>query len=113
MDWMLRIVDVPGALKARGYSPGLTAEVHLSVRDDVLPHNHGRFVLQVADSRASVQRGGDGTLHVDIRGLAAMYSGHLSPAELKAAGYLDGPDEDLAAATAIFAGPTPWMPDIF
>jgi predicted acetyltransferase len=113
MDWMLRIVDVEGALTARGYPPGLTAEVHLDVRDDILPHNHGCYVLQVTDSHGSVQGGGNGTFRVDVRGLAAMYTGHLSPAELKAAGYLEGPDEDLAIATAIFAGPTPWMPDIF
>ena len=113
MDWMLRIVDVRGALEARGYPPGLEAEVHLDVVDDVLKHNHGRFVLQVADSHAGVRPGGSGSLRVDVCGLAVMYAGHLSPAELRATGHLDGPEEELARASLVFAGPAPWMPDLF
>ncbi|MHC4064619.1 MAG: GNAT family N-acetyltransferase [Planctomycetota bacterium] len=113
MDWMLRLVDVPGALAQRGYPAGLAAELHLEVIDDVLPHNNRRFVLQVADSQGDVREGGRGDLRIDVRGLAAMYTGHLAPAELQATGYLEGPHQALATAGAVFAGPAPWMPDIF
>src|SRR5436853_5250448 len=44
LDLMLRIVDVARALGARGYPPGLNAELHLEVHDDLLPWTSGRFV---------------------------------------------------------------------
>ncbi len=113
MEWMLRIVDVAGALEARGYPAGVKAELHLDVCDDVLPHNHGRFVLDVSNGRGQVREGGRGSLRVDVRGLAPMYTSHLSAAELQATGYVEGDTHDLAVAGAVFSGPSPWMPDIF
>lgn len=112
-QWLLRILNVPAALAARGYPAGVTAEVHLAVRDDVLPENDGPVVLAVADGRAEVRPGGDGRVTLDVRGLAPLYSGYLSPAALKSIGALNGPDEDLARLATIFAGPGPWMPDNF
>jgi predicted acetyltransferase len=112
--WMLRVLDVAAAMTARGFSPGVTAEVHLDVTgDDLLPENAGRWLLRVADGRAEVERGGRGTLRTDIRGLAAMYTGFLSPADLRAAGFADADDASLAAAGAVFAAPHPWMADHF
>lgn len=54
-----------------------------------------------------------GSVAIDIRGLAALYSGHLSAAQLQTIGLADGPTVALADATAIFAGPAPWMNDRF
>lgn len=113
MDWMLRVVDVPGALEARGYLPGVTGEVHLAVRDDVLAANNRRFVLEVGESRGLVRAGGRGEVDIDIRGLAAIYSGHLTPLELKTTGYVDASDDELKELARFFAGPSPWMSDIF
>jgi predicted acetyltransferase len=101
--WMLRIVSVERALAARGYPAGVDAELHLHVEDDLLPENGGAFVL----------RGGRGALRTGIRGLAAMYSGHLSPAGLALAGMAEGNEEALAAASAVFGGGAPWMTDFF
>ena len=112
-DWVLRIVDVAGALRARDYPPGLEAELHLDVRDDLLPMNNGQFTLRVAGGRATVQRGGKRRLRLDVRDLAALYTGHLSPAELRLVGSLDGPEPDLATAGLVFAGPRPFMSDMF
>ncbi len=112
--WMLRILDVPGALSGRGYAPGVTAEVHLDVAtDDLLPQNAGRWTLRIAGGRGELVRGGEGRLRTDIRGLAALYTGFQSPAELRASGFADGDDATLAAASAAFAGPHPWMADHF
>jgi predicted acetyltransferase len=112
--WMLRVLDVAGAMTARGWAPGVAGEVHLDVTaDEVLPENTGRWVVRVADGRAEVERGGGGTLRTDIRGLAAMYTGFHSPADLRAAGFADADDASLASATALFAGPHPWMADHF
>ncbi len=113
IDWMLRIVDIRAALEARGYPAGLNTELHLKVADDLLARNNQRYVLEIADSKAEVHEGGRGELGIDIRGLASLYTGHLSPAELRATGYLEASDEVLATAAATFAGPAPWMSDIF
>jgi predicted acetyltransferase len=114
-DWfMLRIVDVAKAFEARGYAPGVSAEVHLDVvADEVLPSNFGRWIVHVHDGAAEVRRGGRGDVRCGIRGLAPLYSGFLSAAELRASGFVDGDDASIAAATAAFAGPSPWMADHF
>jgi predicted acetyltransferase len=113
LDLMLRVVDVAGALSARGYSPAVGAQLHLAVEDDLLPENNGRFVLEVADGQGRVQAGGEGRLRLHVRALAALYTGHLLAPELAALGMLDGSPADLALAAAVFAGPRPWTPDMF
>jgi predicted acetyltransferase len=112
--WMVRIVDVAGAMTARGWSPGVAGEVHLDVAaDDVVPENAGRWTVRVEGGRAEATRGGRGSLRTSVRGLAAMYTGFHSPADLRAAGHADADDATLAAAAALFAGPSPWMADHF
>lgn len=116
--WMLRIVDVKASLAGRGYSPIVTAEVHFDVVDDsVFPVNNGRCVLTVNDGRARVSSGGRGDLKIGIRGLAALYTGHMSPHDLITTGLMQiGPrasSESLSSAAALFAGPRPWIGDMF
>jgi predicted acetyltransferase len=111
--WMLRIVDVERAMTQRGYLPGVAGELHLDVADGLVSENAGKWRLRVADGRAEVVRGGDGAVRLDVRGLAALYTGFQSAAELRASGLVDASDTDLAAATALFAGPSPWMADHF
>jgi predicted acetyltransferase len=108
--WMLRIVDVDGALLARGWPP-IRASVDLDVADDALPANQGRRVLRVEDGVASVEAGGRGEARLDVRGLAALYSGFASPHALVAQGLATGPDDAMAALGAMFAGPEPWCCD--
>ena len=110
---MLRLIDVERALAQRGYAAGVRAELHLEVRDDRLPWNHGRFVLEGADGKATVRKGGSGEIAIDVRGLASTYTGFLSPYDLRATGYVEAPTEALDRLASIFAGPPPWMPDGF
>ncbi|MFL5732382.1 MAG: enhanced intracellular survival protein Eis [Chloroflexia bacterium] len=112
-EWMLRIVDVAKALEARGYPPGLSVELHFDLRDDVLPDNSGRFTLHVADGRGQVQLGGQGHIRLDACALAAIYSGHISPLELVPLGLIEGADAGLAMAGSVFAGPRPWIGEMF
>lgn len=112
-QWMLRVVDVRSALEARGYPEMLPTELHLEVRDSVLPWNDGRFVLSVAGGRADVREGGEGRVSLDVRTLAPMYTGYLSPQELRSGGAIEGPDADLRTLGVVFSGPSPWMPDGF
>lgn len=111
--WMLRIVDAQAALAARDYPAGIEMELHFQVTDDLIAENNGKFVLQVAGGKGRVKRGGRGRLQLDIRGLAALYSGHLAPISLEAAGLIEGPAAELSRAATVFAGPAPWMPDMF
>lgn len=116
--WMLRIVDVGAALSARGYPRGFTGEIHFDVIDDGLIANNGRYVLEIANGRGQVSAGGDGVLNIDVRGLAALYTGFKSPSDLialellRVAGGIGGAEAiDLAAAA--FAGPESCMSDAF
>ncbi len=111
--WMTRVVDVERALKDRGYPAGLNAELHLEIRDNLITGNDGSFVLRVRDGTGAVERGGRGSLRLDVRGLAPLYTGYMSAHELLNTGYIEGSDTDLAALSAAFAGPAPWLADFF
>lgn len=118
--WMLRIVDAERALAGRGYDPHVRGRIELEVTDDLIPANHARFELSVDDGVGRVTRGrarsdrdSAGLVRVGIRGLAPLYTGFLSAAQLRTLGLLEGSDDALAAASAIFAGPTPWMSERF
>lgn len=112
-DWVLRIVDLQGALTARGYPRAFEGELHLTVDDDLLPWNEGNFLLRIAGGRGEVCKGGRGDLKIGIRGLASLYSGHLTPSDLKTLGALEGADSAMDVASLMFASPRPWMADHF
>ena len=114
--WMLRLVHVPAALAGRGYPAGVSGTLVLDVEDDVLPANTARHRLEVAAGKARVrapQAGEAPTLRLHVRGLAALYSGHMTPDALAVAGLAQGPPEARALAAAFFAGPAPTMSDMF
>lgn len=113
MNWMLRIIDVPSALSKRGYPMGLEAELHLEVRDDLLAANNGKFCLCVSEGRGEVTKGGKGTFQIDIRSLASLYTGFLTPQQLRLLDRLKATQEDLETARLLFSGSHPWMADFF
>jgi predicted acetyltransferase len=116
--WMLRVVDAPAAIAARGFPPGVCVSVPLAVHDQARPGNAGRWQLTVADGKgALVAAGAVGKadavpLTIGARGLAALYGG--APARtLRLSGLASGgtPDDD-AALDAAFAA-TAYMVDDF
>lgn len=113
--WMLRILDVAAALEGRGYPPGLTAAIGFEIDDELLESNRGRLTLEVAGGRGRATRaaGGGPRLALGVRALAALFTGYLPAEELARGGLVTGSDDALAAATAVFAGPAPWLPEIF
>ena len=113
LHWMLRLLDVPAALRARGYPAGLSGALHLEVDDDLFPENRGRFVLEVENGEAEVRPGGDGDVKLHVRALAPLYSGFLSPLALLSTGALEADESSLRTATAIFSSPPPAMPDMY
>jgi hypothetical protein len=103
--WMLRIVDAPAAVAARGFPAAVSASVRLDLADSVLPVNAGRWRLDVADGRGSLQPAEDDPAHHDIaaadpaagairlgaRGFAALFAG-TPVGSLRLAGLASGGD---------------------
>jgi len=113
MPSMLRLIDVEKALAGRGYPDGPTVEVTFGVRDPSLPANNGAYHLVVEDGAASVTPVASAACTIDVRGLAAMYSGYLSAAAVARLGLIDGPAaEVLDPLDRAFAGPPPWMVEL-
>jgi predicted acetyltransferase len=117
--WMTRLLDVPGALAGRGYPPG-DLELVVAVVDPVFPGNCGPWLVRVSGGRARVvpvpagcRAPGHSGPTVPIGAFSALFTGMASPADLIALGVLDDDGAYAAALTAVFAGPTPWMPDFF
>jgi GNAT superfamily N-acetyltransferase len=124
--WMLRVVDAPAAIAARGFPAAVTASVPLVVADTARPANSGRWELRVSAGKGTLIPNGDGSLPAAAaarpggasaltlgpRGLAALYAGTPVTA-LRLAGLASGgsPDSD-AALDAAFAG-TAFMLDDF
>ena len=125
-SWMLRLLDAPAAIAARGF-PATDLAVPLRITDDLRPANSGRWDLTVraGEGRLSRHRTDLGSpspagsspsrqapLALGARGLAALYAG-TPVATLRRAGLADGgsPDAD-AALDGAFAA-TPFMLDGF
>lgn len=110
--WMLRLLDVGRALELRGY-PELDAEITLEVEDELFPENAGAYQLTVERGRPSVSRGGNAGVRLDVRSLAALYSGFLSAEELRRAGALSADGATLRTLSSVFSGTPPAMADYF
>lgn len=112
-NFMVRIVDVGVALRSRGYPAHVEATLDLEIIDEHLPNNAGRFQLHATGGRGQLEPGGTGALRLDARGLASLYTGFAHPAVLAQTGRLQGTADALRTAAALFAGPIPWMREMF
>ena len=115
--WMLRLVDVVGAVAARGFPPSLHASVPLAITDPRVHTNEGDWTLDVDGGRGTLARLSSGTpssVAITINALAPLFSAATSARTLAAAGLLVGASsEQLTTLDAMFAGPTPAMNDHF
>lgn len=112
-NWMLRIGDVPRALEARGWPAVSPTRLALRVHDDVLGRNDGQFVVHVENGRATVERGGPGSIEIDVRALASLFTGFVTPWTLRALGSLVADREDLGRLATCFGDGAPWMQEMF
>ena len=117
--WMLRVVDAPAAIAARGFPAAVCVTVPLVISDRTRPGNSGRWELTVADGSGILIPNARGILpaappdlQLGARGLAALYAG-TPVATLRLAGLASGgsPGTD-AALDAAFAA-TAYMVDDF
>ncbi|MPZ95548.1 MAG: GNAT family N-acetyltransferase [Propionibacteriales bacterium] len=112
--WMLRLIDAPGALAARGWPPGAALDLPIEVSDAEIPANAGRWQLHVADGLGSLDAdpgAGRDRLRLSSRGLAALYAG-TPMATLRVAGIATGGTADAdRRIDAAFGGPAAFMLD--
>ena len=108
---MLRIVDLRGAISSRGWR--CDGSVDLDLTDPLFKENNGRWRITVEDGVGVAERGGTGGLALDVQALAPLYSGLSTAETLADLGLVAGGSRDLAAASALFAGPEPWFQDMF
>ena len=114
--WMLRVVDLPAAIAARGFPAAVSASVPLEVSDQVRPGNTGRWQLTVTDGTGRLAQNegvsSPAPLHLGPRGVAALYAG-TPLATLRLAGLASGGTQEADdALDAVFAA-TPYMLDEF
>ncbi|TDV45366.1 GNAT family N-acetyltransferase [Actinophytocola oryzae] len=96
--WMLRVVDLPAAVGARGWPNAAClapTSVDIEVVDEHAPWHAGRHRLTVDGGRVSCEPGGDGTVRLRARALGPWFAGSADTAMLRRGGLLDG---DAAAA---------------
>ena len=113
--WMLRVMDAPRAVAARGFSPGVAGTAGVAVEDQLLPLNSGQWRLEVSGGRGELTRADttSASLRVGPNGFAALYAG--TPVHvLRAAGLASGgePTGDELLDTA-FAGRPAYLLEYF
>lgn len=110
--WMARVVDVEGALLARGYPAWANGSVDLVVQDVFAGATRVR--LTVVDGTPHVEPGtGDG-MRLDVGALAAMYTSWLAPREVVRVGRLTNASvDDVTTLECLFSGRSPWTFDLF
>jgi predicted acetyltransferase len=104
--YMLRLLDVPGALGAARVAP-MVARVPFTVADPRTPDLEGDWLLEAADGRVRVSSDSPDPAPTDrivltSGGLSASYAGSLSAAAQRQAGLLTGPTTHDAAWDALW-----------
>ena len=114
--WMLRVVDVPAAVAARGFPAGVSVSVPLEIRDQARPGNAGRWQLTVTNGAGVLipNEGGPSPVPLQLgpRGVAALYAG-TPLATLRLAGLASGGQHEADAALDAAFAATPYMLDEF
>ncbi|MFL6126093.1 enhanced intracellular survival protein Eis [Actinophytocola sp.] len=99
--WMLRVVDLPAAVAARGWPNAAylaSTSVDIEVVDEHAPWQAGRHRLVVDGGKVVCEPGGDGTVRLQARALGPWYAGSADTAMLRRGGLLDG---DASAARVL------------
>jgi predicted acetyltransferase len=111
--WMHRIVDVPGAVDARGFPAGVAGTVVVLVTDPLTPGRASAWRISVEDGTGLAAPSDDGSVEVtlDIGALSALAIGGTSTGLLRNAGRLSGADDAVARLGGLFQTPTPVSTD--
>lgn len=103
--YMMRVLDVVAAVEQRTYARALSAEVSFTLAGDFLAENDGGYTITVGGGRASCSRVSPVDRTLTTHGLALLYAGVQSCANLRTLGYLTGGDAvDDASWDVLFSG---------
>jgi predicted acetyltransferase len=112
--WMCRLVDPAAAVAGRGWPAHVSGRAELDLVDPVWDDRGGPWTLEIEDGEAQLERGGAGTVRVEVGPLASWFTGWASATRLARYGKLAGADADtLAFLDAAAAGPAPWVRSFF
>ncbi|WP_370617493.1 GNAT family N-acetyltransferase [Mumia qirimensis] len=112
--WMLRLIDAPAAIAARGFPPGLEVDAALTLSDPLDVAGSGAYSLTVSDGVGELRRTSSaaGGVTLGPRGAAALYSG-TPLASLRRSGLAEGGDADTDARIDAAFAATAFMTDYF
>jgi predicted acetyltransferase len=113
--WLLRLIDAPAAIAARGWPANVTVDVPIQLDDGEVPGNGGCWRLHVSAGAAELthENGAADAVRLAPRGMAALYAG-TPMAMLRLAGLAEGGSADAdCRLDAAFAGAAPFMLDYF
>lgn len=113
MLWMARGLDLPAAVAARGFAPGVTVSVAFAVDDPLVASACGPWRLEVGGGAGALHPAPSAEVRLDARAIGPLYTGFASPHQLALAGLVTGPASDLALLGTAFAGPLPVLFDFF
>ncbi|BAQ62778.1 hypothetical protein GM3708_3184 [Geminocystis sp. NIES-3708] len=111
--WFSRIINVVKALELRPYPNHLETELNLTITDELIPSNTDNFKLEISRGKGKVIQGGKGEIKLNVKELAPLYTGFLTPQELLDLGKLEANEKVIKRATEIFLLSTPALADFF
>jgi predicted acetyltransferase len=113
--FMARIIDVKKAFEMKQYAPDIVGKVVFEVRDQILPWNHDRFILEIEGGRANVRNTKkNADFSCDINTLSQIFCGHLDLVQALGIGkILTSNIGQVATANRLFSELVPYMHDWF
>ncbi|RLK59587.1 GNAT family N-acetyltransferase [Actinokineospora cianjurensis] len=109
-DFMLRVVDLPVAVAARGWPAVAESKpfsVDIEINDPHAPWQAGRWRLIHEDGAVTAEPGGSGEVRLEARALGPWYAGSATATSLRKAGLLVGPREAAIALDRLTGAPHP------
>ncbi len=112
--WMLRVVDLPAAVAARGWPRLPDIAVDVEIVDQHAPWHAGNQRIVVEDGAVRVEPGGTGAVRLHARALGPWFSGAQNTHALRRAGLLEGDPADAVVLDQLTgAAGVPRLADFF
>nr|WP_275889269.1 GNAT family N-acetyltransferase [Nakamurella flavida] len=112
--YLLRVIDLAGAVAARGWPVGVSGALELTVTDPLCPWNSGDHRLVIEGGRGRLEPGDGSGVSVTVNGSAVLIAGSIGAAALRRGGMVAGGGaEHDAVLDVLTAGPRPGILDFF